>query len=312
MAALGTSCVTHFSKKRQVWHTVDLLIGYNWPQALMRREVVCGQGNNQFFAQTRDLSYDNQSEHYCDTIGVSHCIIVKQVIPQPKPPIQVTFTLFLKPRLREWSLLKMSWRFWNPISVNKQKMQHSPWKIFYFWWSYDTRQMDILKCPFHLKKKGQGCLTICPVLSSIWHVWEKESRRIRNIAPVKLTLWKISSVLVMQRRPQKSKSTIVQLGTCCLCSVQFWEISLNDHLLTGPELTNTLLRVLCRFCKGQIAIMCHVEWVLHRFHVKSEDIDYLRFLLGGKRQLWVSASIFRKKAHLFGTASLVRILVSSI
>lgn len=59
-------------------------IGYNCPQALMPREVVCER--NQSFAQRTDLgwnivSYVNHSEHDCDVMGVSHHIIAKEEIP---------------------------------------------------------------------------------------------------------------------------------------------------------------------------------------------------------------------------------------
>nr|XP_054593152.1 uncharacterized protein LOC107396330 isoform X2 [Nothobranchius furzeri] len=67
---------------------IGLLIGYNCPQALMPREVVCGE-DNQPFAQKTDVgwsivSYGDPSENYSDAIGVSHRIIVRQVIPEPK------------------------------------------------------------------------------------------------------------------------------------------------------------------------------------------------------------------------------------
>ena len=65
---------------------IGLLIGYNCPQALMPREVVCGE-ENQPFAQKTDLgwsivSYGVPIEHYGDAFGVSHRIIVKQVVPE--------------------------------------------------------------------------------------------------------------------------------------------------------------------------------------------------------------------------------------
>lgn len=54
----------------------------------MPREVVCGKGN-QPFAQKTDsgwsiVSYGDPGEHYGDAIGVSHCIIVRQLTPEPK------------------------------------------------------------------------------------------------------------------------------------------------------------------------------------------------------------------------------------
>ena len=72
---------------------IGLLIGYNCPQALMPRDVVCGM-ENQPFAQKTDLgwsilSYGDPSKHYGDAIGVSHRIIVRQVTPEPKPTVKL-------------------------------------------------------------------------------------------------------------------------------------------------------------------------------------------------------------------------------
>lgn len=74
--------------------------------------------------------------------------------------------------------------------------------------------------------------------------------------------------------PQKPKKICVVFD----CSAKFKNTSLNEHLLTGPDLTNTLVGVLCRFRKGQVAIMCDVERMFHQFHVAPSDQDYLRFL----------------------------------
>ncbi|XP_061563140.1 uncharacterized protein LOC133418464 [Cololabis saira] len=51
------------------------------------------------------------------------------------------------------------------------------------------------------------------------------------------------------------------------CSAKYEGTSLNDHLLTGPDLTNTLTGVLCRFRQYPIAINCDVEKMFHRFPV---------------------------------------------
>ena len=49
------------------------------------------------------------------------------------------------------------------------------------------------------------------------------------------------------------------------CSSKYRGTSLNDHLLQGPDMTNTLIGVLCRFRQGQVAIMCDVERMFHQF-----------------------------------------------
>ena len=95
-------------------------------------------------------------------------------------------------------------------------------------------------------------------------------------------------------------------GKMCVvfdCSAKFQDTSLNDHLLTGPDLTNTLVGVLCRFRKGSIAVMCDIERMFHHFHVKKEDQDYLRFLWWENGNLDNIPSVYRMKVHLFGAAS---------
>lgn len=51
--------------------------------------------------------------------------------------------------------------------------------------------------------------------------------------------------------------------------------TLNDYLLTGPDITNTLVGVPCHFRKGQIAIMCNIERMFYQFHVAKEHQVYL-------------------------------------
>ena len=87
------------------------------------------------------------------------------------------------------------------------------------------------------------------------------------------------------------------------CSARFQDMSLNDYLLTGPELTNTLVGVLCRFRMAPIAVMCDIERMFHQFHVKAEDQDFLRFLWWDEGNLEAQPAVYRMKVHLFGAAS---------
>ena len=72
--------------------------------------------------------------------------------------------------------------------------------------------------------------------------------------------------------PKKNKITVVFDR-----SARFKGASLNDHLLSGPDLTNNLTRVLCRFRRYPYAITCDVK-MFHQFVVSETDRDYLRFL----------------------------------
>ncbi|XP_071486058.1 uncharacterized protein [Diadema antillarum] len=62
------------------------------------------------------------------------------------------------------------------------------------------------------------------------------------------------------------------------CSASYRGVSLNDHLLQGPNLMNNLLGVLCRFRKEEITFATDVKSMFHQFQVPKEDRDLLRFL----------------------------------
>ena len=63
------------------------------------------------------------------------------------------------------------------------------------------------------------------------------------------------------------------------CSSSFKGFCLNDHLMSGPNLTNLLVGVLCRFRQEEIAFICDVEAMFHQFKVNVEHRNFLRFLL---------------------------------
>ncbi|KAG7511271.1 hypothetical protein JOB18_045843 [Solea senegalensis] len=79
--------------------------------------------------------------------------------------------------------------------------------------------------------------------------------------------------------------------------------SLNDHLLSGPDLLNNLNGVLIRFRRHQVALLCDIEKMFHQFHVYEADRDYLRFLWWKNGNLNTEPKEFRMKVHLFGATS---------
>ena len=62
------------------------------------------------------------------------------------------------------------------------------------------------------------------------------------------------------------------------CSARYLGRSLNDCLLPGPDLTNSLLGVLCRFCEENVAFICDITKMFYQFKVSPHQRDYLRFL----------------------------------
>lgn len=76
-------------------------------------------------------------------------------------------------------------------------------------------------------------------------------------------------------------------------------VSLNDVLLTGPDLNNSLLGVLMRFRKERVAIVADIQQMFHCFLVRDDHRNYLRFL-------WYKdndpTKEIRMKVHVFGNA----------
>ena len=87
------------------------------------------------------------------------------------------------------------------------------------------------------------------------------------------------------------------------CSAKYNGTSLNDQLLQGPDLTNTLVGVLSRFRQDQIALMSDIEAMFHQVRVRPSDCDALRFLWWPDGDLSTQPEEYQMRVHLFGGAS---------
>ncbi|XP_041458034.1 uncharacterized protein LOC121410188 [Lytechinus variegatus] len=87
------------------------------------------------------------------------------------------------------------------------------------------------------------------------------------------------------------------------CSAKCNGISLNDHLLQGPDLTNGLLGVLCRFRQDDVAFMADIKSMFHQFYVTEKHRDLLRFLWWEDGNPNSNVIEYRMKVHLFGATS---------
>ncbi len=88
-----------------------------------------------------------------------------------------------------------------------------------------------------------------------------------------------------------------------VCGLGLKGTSLNDQLLQGPNLTNSLLRVLVRFQQQQIAFMADVKAMFHQVKVAAEDTDFLHFLWWQDGDLKQEPVDYRMNVHLFGAVS---------
>ena len=87
------------------------------------------------------------------------------------------------------------------------------------------------------------------------------------------------------------------------CSAKHHGTSLNDQLLQGPDLTNSLVSVLSRFREDQIVLMSDVEAMFHQVRVRPSDCEALSFLWWPDGNLDNQPEEYQMRVHLFGGAS---------
>jgi hypothetical protein len=83
-------------------------------------------------------------------------------------------------------------------------------------------------------------------------------------------------------------------------SAKFNGVSLNNVLLTGPDLSNSLLGVLVRFRREMIAVTADVQHMFHCFIVREDHRNYLRFLWYKDNDLEKELIEYRMRVHVFG------------
>lgn len=79
-------------------------------------------------------------------------------------------------------------------------------------------------------------------------------------------------------------------------------VSLNDKLLQGPNLTNSLIGVLSHFRQERIAFMADIEQMFYQVQVPVHHRDFLRFLWWPNGDLDTDLKEFQMNVHLFQAA----------
>lgn len=87
------------------------------------------------------------------------------------------------------------------------------------------------------------------------------------------------------------------------CGAIYQGVSLNTELLQGPDLTNSLVGVLLRFCQEPIAIMADIKSMFHQVRVSKSNVNFLRFLWWPEGDTEQSPIDHCMLVHLFGAVS---------
>ncbi|XP_051778811.1 uncharacterized protein LOC127526691 [Erpetoichthys calabaricus] len=99
--------------------------------------------------------------------------------------------------------------------------------------------------------------------------------------------------------PKKNKIRVV-----FDCTATYQGFPLNEQLLKGPDLTNTLIGVLTRFRDEPIALMADIKSMFYQVKVPDEDTDLLCFLWWPEGNLNNGLEEYKMTVHLFGATSL--------
>ena len=83
--------------------------------------------------------------------------------------------------------------------------------------------------------------------------------------------WYLPHHLVIN--PHKTKIRVV-----FDCAAKLHLVSLNDKLISGPDLMNNLIGIVIRFRKEKIVLVTNVGQMFHQVKVTPEHQDALRFL----------------------------------
>ena len=87
------------------------------------------------------------------------------------------------------------------------------------------------------------------------------------------------------------------------CAAKFHGVNLNENLLSGPDLNNTLLGVLLRFRMESVAVIADIKGMFHQVRVVESDRDLLRFLWFKDNDINSDPVEMRMRVHLFGATS---------
>ncbi|XP_062600914.1 uncharacterized protein LOC134262527 [Saccostrea cucullata] len=283
---------------------VGLLIGYNCPQALVPKRTLTGNENQPYGIQTllgwSVVGYTDHTDS--DVTVVCHRTSVKELHScTPRDVIKTLEKDFAHDKNEDIKISQDDIAFLNFMKENIQQHEDKHLEMplpFKERPSLPNNKSLALIRLNHLKRKLKRDQTYQEHYKTFMReVLERGDAEPVSSDGVSGNTWYIPHHGVYH--PKKPGKLRVVFD----CSARFKEASLNEYLLTGPDLTNALTGVLCRFRQHPVAVMCDVEKMFHQFVVHEADRDFLRFLWWEDGNLDAEPKEYRMRVHLFGAAS---------
>ena len=311
---------------------VGILIGSNCSQAIVPREVIPGKQNKRY-AQRTDLGWGiignvgkstiDEGEHLT---AIVHRITTESNLPTLKPSARRPCHFSIRPTIKEVinpaQLREMLELDFSERGAEQPMSQED--KKFLSIMGRETRQREDghyeMPLPFrqerpvlpnnkplalHRLRKLQTLLENNKRYREDYITFMNElieKNYAERVPENELTnedgdVWYIPHHGVYHtRKPEKIRVVFD-------CSATYQGESINNHLLQGPDLTNQLVGVLCRFRTELTAFMCDVEAMFHQFKVFETHRNFLRFLWWEDGDTTKRPVEYRMTVHLFGAGS---------
>nr|XP_043899053.1 uncharacterized protein LOC122780247 [Solea senegalensis] len=285
---------------------VGLLIGYDCARALKPKEVMSGEEHEPYAVKTAlgwsIVGATMPCTNTRNETGFCHRISVKELPPiTPTSVIKALEMDFLDKNPKDKTISQEDIQFLNVLN---EKIKHNEEGHLEMPLPFKARpqlpsnkQLATVRLKHLRRKMEKNPKYREDYIKFMDNVFRDGDAEETSVVPEEGNIWYIPHHGVYHpRKPEKIRVVFD-------CSAKFEGTSLNDHLLTGPDLTNTLTGVLCRFRQHKIAINCDVEKMFHRFHVSPEDRDFMRFLWWDNGNTESEPKEYHMRVHIFGAAS---------
>lgn len=287
---------------------VGLLIGYDCPSALAPMEVVRG-GYNEPFAQKTALGWSiiGAANPHLDRQGSKryvHRVVVRELsVPSASDVLKVLESDFSERNSEGKYVSQEDVHFIQLLRENIRVREDGhlemllPFKGCSQPLLPNNKRLATIRLQ-HLKKKLKANQQLLDHYQAFMEdvISKGDAEPAPEAFPGEIVWYIPHHGVYHPRKPDK-------LRVVFDCSAKFCGISLNDTLLTGPDLINSLAGVLCHFRREAVAVICDIERMFHQFFVTPEHRTYLRFLWWQHGNLDSEPREYQMAVHLFGAAS---------
>ena len=312
---------------------VGILIGYNCPRALAPRDVIPPVNNGPYGQRTDPNQCEDDD---CDPIGVSHRVLIHEVpsfltvgessrgcTEENIDKIQFSFRSRVKEMVTPYEVAQMM-----ELDLSERKSDEVAL-------SQDDRKfLTKMKDGIHQRCDGHFVMPL-PFREAEPNLPNNKIQALQRLKQLKGRFKKnpkyhseydvFMNNIIQSGYAERVPESELHVNDDCVwyiphhgvyhpkkpekirvvfdCSAKFEGKSLNEYLLQGPDLTNALVGVLCRFRQQPVALMCDIEQMFYQFYVIPDHRKFLRFLWWEKGDLETEPKEFCMNVHLFGAAS---------